>query len=60
MPPANGFKGVSVASADEWQKGSIQDWVMEGHRLAQTVAYGELSSEDPAPSRPCMNSERTR
>jgi hypothetical protein len=23
----------------EWQKGSIEDWVMEGHRLAQTVAY---------------------
>ena len=23
----------------EWQKGSIEDWVMEGNRLAQTVAY---------------------
>ena len=23
----------------EWQKGSNEDWVMEGHRLAQTVAY---------------------
>jgi hypothetical protein len=26
----------------EWPKGSIEDWVMEGHRLAQTVAYGDL------------------
>ncbi len=33
----------------EWQKGSIQDWVMEGHRLAQTVAYGNLSDGNPAP-----------
>jgi hypothetical protein len=36
----------------EWQKGSIEDWVMEGHRLAQTVAYGELSNENPAPITP--------
>jgi hypothetical protein len=33
----------------EWQKGSIEDWVMEGHRLAQRVAYGDLSNENPAP-----------
>jgi hypothetical protein len=33
----------------EWQKGSIEDWVMEGHRFAQTVAYGDLSNENPAP-----------
>jgi len=31
-----------------WEKGSIEDWVLEGHRLAQTVAYGDLGSEDPA------------
>ena len=31
-----------------WGKGSIEDWVLEGHRLAQTVAYGELGSGDPA------------
>ncbi len=36
----------------EWQKGSIEDWVMEGPRLAQTVAYGELSNENPAPITP--------
>jgi hypothetical protein len=31
-----------------WIKGSILDWVMEGHRLAQTVVYGDLGSGDPA------------
>ena len=36
----------------EWQKGSIEDWVMEGHRLAQTVAYGDLSNDNPAPITP--------
>jgi len=36
----------------EWQKGSIEDWVMEGHRLAQTVAYGDLSNENPSPITP--------
>ena len=28
--------------------GTIEDWVMEGHRLAQTVAYGDLGSGNPA------------
>jgi hypothetical protein len=32
----------------EWTKGTIEDWVMEGHWLAQTVAYGNLGSENPA------------
>jgi hypothetical protein len=36
----------------EWQKGSIEDWVMEGHRLAQTIAYGNLTNENPAPISP--------
>jgi len=36
----------------EWQKGSIEDWVMEGHRLAQTIAYGDLSNDNPAPITP--------
>jgi hypothetical protein len=36
----------------EWQKGSIEDWVMEGHRLAQTVAYRKLTNENPAPITP--------
>ena len=33
----------------EWQKGSIQDWVMEAHRLAQTVAYRDLGDRNPIP-----------
>jgi hypothetical protein len=31
----------------EWQKGSIEYWVTEGRRLAQTIAYGDLSNENP-------------
>ena len=31
-----------------WVKGSIEDWVMEGHRVAQTGAYGDLGTENPA------------
>ena len=31
----------------EWQQGAIDDWVLEGHRLAQTVAYGHLRHDDP-------------
>jgi hypothetical protein len=36
----------------EWRKGSIEDWVMDGNRLAQTVAYGNLGNDDPAPITP--------
>jgi hypothetical protein len=32
----------------EWVKGTFEDWVMAGHRLAQTVAYGDLGAENPA------------
>jgi hypothetical protein len=32
----------------KWERGSIEVWVLEGHRLAQTVAYGNLGSENPA------------
>ena len=31
----------------EWAKGAIEDWALEGHRLAQSVAYGDLGNEDP-------------
>lgn len=31
----------------EWEKGSIDDWVVEGHRLPQSVAYGDLGRGDP-------------
>jgi hypothetical protein len=31
-----------------WVRGSIEDRVMEGHTLAQTVAYRDLGTENPA------------
>jgi hypothetical protein len=43
---------ITLHDQAEWQKGSIEDWVMEGRRLAQTVAYGDLSNENPAPIPP--------
>jgi hypothetical protein len=32
----------------DWTKGTLEDWVLEGHQLAQTAAYGDLESEKPA------------
>ena len=36
--------GRAITERDRvaWEQGSVQDWVMESHRLAQTVAYGLL------------------
>jgi len=31
-----------------WDKGSVEDWVLEGHRLARTVAYQGLGNATPA------------
>jgi nuclease S1 len=39
---------ITAQDQAEWVKGSIEDWVLEGHTLAQTVAYGLLGSENPA------------
>jgi len=44
----------------EWRRGSIEDWVMEAHRLAQTVAYGHLSNENPAPITPAYERQTDR
>ena len=33
-------------------KGTIEDWVPEGHRFSQSVAYGDLGNENPAPITP--------
>ena len=38
---------ITPQDCDEWVRGSIEDWVLEGHRLAQNVAYGELGSGNP-------------
>jgi hypothetical protein len=40
---------ITLQDRAEWARGTIEDWVMEGHRLAQTVAYGDLDSQNPAP-----------
>jgi hypothetical protein len=44
----------------EWtNKGSIEDWVMEGHRLARTVAYGDPGSENRQSSAQRIGGGRT-
>ena len=43
-----------------WQKGRIEDWVMEGHQVAQTVAYGNLSNANPAPITPAYERQADR
>jgi len=40
---------ITAQERASWVEGSIEDWAMEGHRLAQTVAYGNLGSQNPAP-----------
>ncbi len=40
---------ITARDQQAWEKGSIEDWVMEGHQLAQAVAYGDLpTNENPA------------
>jgi hypothetical protein len=39
----------SLRVPQSWVEGSVEDWAMEGHRLAQTVAYGNLGTQNPAP-----------
>jgi len=39
---------ITPHDREEWVRGSIEDWVLEGHRLAQGVAYGDLGNGDPA------------
>ena len=41
----------------EWVQGSIEDWVLEGHRLAQRVAYGDLGGGNPAMITPAYEHE---
>ena len=37
-----------MAWCEGGQKRGMEHWMMEGHRLAQTLAYGDLSNENPA------------
>jgi hypothetical protein len=41
-------EGLRSTATQPGIKGSIEDWVMEGHRQARTVAYGDLGSQNPA------------
>ena len=43
---------ITAEDRAQWVKGSIEDWVLEGHWLAQMVAYGNLGSENPFPITP--------
>lgn len=40
---------ITAQDWEEWDKGSIEDWVLEEYRLAQAVACGDLGSQDLAP-----------
>ena len=48
---------ITAQDRATWDKGSIEDWVMEGHRLAQSVTYGDLGSENPAPITPAYDQQ---
>jgi hypothetical protein len=39
---------ITTEDQAQWDKGTIEDWVLEGHRLAQTVAYGDLGDRYPS------------
>jgi len=42
--------GHQITDADRaaWTKGKIEDWILEAHRLARTVAYEGLGTSAPA------------
>jgi S1/P1 Nuclease len=39
---------ITPEEESQRDKGTIEDWVMEGHRLAQTIAYGDLGDQYPS------------
>ena len=55
--PAALKRRITSHDQAEWQKVSIEDWVMEGHRLAQTVAYGTLRNDNPASITPAYEQQ---
>jgi hypothetical protein len=50
---------ITAEDRAEWVKGSIEDWVLEGHRLAQTAAYGTWARATRQPSPPSVSDKRT-
>lgn len=39
---------ITPEDREKWVRGSIEDWALEGHRLAQSVAYEDLPNTNPA------------
>ncbi len=39
---------ITPQDTTEWDQGGIGEWVLEGHQLAQKVAYGDLGADNPA------------
>jgi len=48
---------ITPQDREKWVRGSIEDWSLEGHRLAQSVAYGDLSNENPATITPAYEQQ---
>lgn len=42
-------QNVTPQGKADWEKRSIDDWVLEGHKLAQSVTHGDLATGYPAP-----------
>lgn len=40
---------ITAQDRSQWVTGSLEDWVMQGHKLAQKIAYGDLGGQNPAP-----------
>ena len=43
---------ITAQDRTDWARGTLEEWVLEGHRFAQSVAYGDLGNENPAPITP--------
>lgn len=39
---------ITAQDRKKWARGSIEDWALEAHKLARTVAYGDLGNSNPA------------
>jgi len=39
---------ITDANRTAWAQGSVEDWILEAHRLARTTAYQGLGSANPA------------
>ncbi len=51
---------ITAEDRTEWAKSSIEDWVLEGHRLAQTVALRGPGQREPGCDRPRLREASPR